>query len=930
MFSSSCPICTLGILVAVALAGIALGSIVQDFVTRTQDAGQLARATADAARQKTVPRLQTIDRMLAPIEEARDKQLSDSAWHDKLSTLLSERRNADPEVLGILLVGDRGDIIANSLISRPFTAQPLADACRQTDLPDAGVATVRPARATQPGGGVPPAPVLCFARRVRMGDAQALLVAVTRLDLFFNLYSDLIPRPHGSITLRDEANQVLLIAAATRPPAGTADHAFEPERDNDLVAMLCGRSEDSRLCRIPPERSRIDAPIAVSLEVIVAGEDVLAAWLARTTLIASSALIVLGFIVLSIVAVRRSEQREARRLELVGEVAADLRGVAERDRLDQLLAEAIPDLVPADVSTDAGGDRRLSLAVLGNDRVRIGALLLRCISGGSFSNGDLAALRLLARIADNELVHAATLGDAVRGAARERAAADLARRQAETVQIETSDAIFSLDPDWRFVSSNRNADRLFGEYAEDLRGRTVWDVFPELVGSTFETECRRAAGAGHAAEFEMQWLRTETWLQVRAFPRPPGLVVYLQDISRQITADNKLREVAKMDAIGRLTGGIAHDFNNLLTVILGGLENLELEPPDSAEIPEIHAQIKRAATTAAELTKQLLAFARRQPLSPVNIDIARHVVSLEGLLRNRLGPSITLSVRTPPNLWQARVDPAQLDNAIINLAVNASDAMPNGGQLVIDTANLTVRKPDIDQFGEIRPGSYVVISVSDTGAGIPKDIVGKVFEPFFTTKPSGRGTGLGLSMVYGFATQSGGHARINSEVGRGTVVRLYLPSTGEARRDAGSTAGGAREAEARLPGGRETILVVEDSEMVRDFARSVLVSLGYTVSLAQDGRAALTLVDQGLRPDLLLTDIILPNGMDGFAVAEQVGQKVPGIPVLYMSGYIDNIDSHQAKLDVQTNLLMKPFRRASLATMVRSRLDPARPGAPAR
>jgi signal transduction histidine kinase len=432
-------------------------------------------------------------------------------------------------------------------------------------------------------------------------------------------------------------------------------------------------------------------------------------------------------------------------------------------------------------------------------------------------------------------------------------------------------------------------------------------------------------------------MRTDHWLTVRAFPRAgpePGLTVYLQDITTQVAADDKLREAAKMEAMGRLTGGIAHDYNNLLTVILGNTEMLDVElpeaDPNSGELRDMLAQITRAAQNAAELTHQLLAFARRQTLAPRDVDVARLTQGLDGLLRRSLGGAITLDIRCPPGLWHAHVDPTQLENAIVNLVINARDAMPQGGRLVVETANLAIRKPESEQLGEIGPGNYVVVSVSDTGRGIPKDILGKVFEPFFSTKPpgrtSGRGTGLGLSMVYGFVTQSGGNARITSEVGRGTTVRLYLPAVRDAALETATPAGRLWQPDPVLPGGSETILVVEDSEMVRQFAQTVLTGLGYQIYAAEDGPSALALIDRGLAPDLLLTDVLLPGGLDGVALSERILARqcergAPAPRVLFMSGYVESVDAHQGRLHPDVNLLLKPFRRAALATMVRAHLD---------
>jgi signal transduction histidine kinase/PAS domain-containing protein len=689
----------------------------------------------------------------------------------------------------------------------------------------------------------------------------------------------------------------------------------------------------------------------------------------RAALIGGSALIVIAFIILSVIAVNRCARREARRLDRLSAMASP-HPAAGRDALLGRLVSVACDLVGCEAvprdddrqPEDPPPDERLTLSVRRADLVWIGPIALRRLHGGGFSVGDLAFLRVLARIADGELRQTEALQATAEETSRHRDEAQRWRQSIDTLLAEMSDAMFTLDAEWRFVASNRNADALFGEYPEDFRNRPIWDMFPELAGSEFDSECRRAVREQHAVAFSLHWMRGDKWLLVRAFPRPAGpskplevrgqinprqdcaawtspnqmlsqaaqpcLAVYMQDISRQVAADENLRQAAKMEAIGRLTGGIAHDFNNLLTVILGNTEILELDLPEHGELREVHDQIKRAAQNAAELTHQLLAFGRRQPLSPSDVDVGRLTVGLDGLLRRTLGPQITVEIKCLPVLWQARVDSTQLENAIINLALNARDAMPSGGRLTIETANLTLRRPEIDALGEIRAGKYVVISVSDTGTGIPRDVLGKVFEPFFSTKPPGHGTGLGLSMIYGFVTQSGGHARISSEVGRGTTVRLYLPSAGQrdgaGAQDKLAAAGQARPAAPSLPGGPERILVVEDAEMVRDYAQSVLAGLGYSVSVAADGAQALALLDGGLQPDLLLTDILLPNGMDGLAVAEQVKLRRPGIPVLYMSGYVENVGAAQQHLDPQTNLLLKPFRRVALAAMVRARLDRGR------
>ncbi|UVO39690.1 response regulator [Bradyrhizobium arachidis] len=379
------------------------------------------------------------------------------------------------------------------------------------------------------------------------------------------------------------------------------------------------------------------------------------------------------------------------------------------------------------------------------------------------------------------------------------------------------------------------------------------------------------------------------------------------DLTAQHETEERLRQSQKMDAMGQLTGGVAHDFNNVLTVITGTIEIIQEGLADKPELAAIAQLIDDAASRGAEITSQLLTFARRQPLEPREIDVNALVVETAKLLRPILGEHVEIVIRLADDAWPAMADPSQLSSAIVNLAVNARDAMPDGGSLTLETAN---RELDGSDDGDA--GSYVMIAVADTGHGIPAEIRDRVFEPFFTTKGVGRGTGLGLSMVYGFAKQTGGTVAIESEEGRGTVIRLFLPrSAGEA---AGRTGPGPTPTPAR---GHETILVVEDDPLVQGYVIAQLGSLGYRTLTASDGAAALALVDQGAGFDLLFTDIIMPGGMNGRELAEAVRLRRPGVRVLYTSGYTDNTIVHEGHLDPGVALLRKPYRKAELSQKIR-------------
>ena len=381
------------------------------------------------------------------------------------------------------------------------------------------------------------------------------------------------------------------------------------------------------------------------------------------------------------------------------------------------------------------------------------------------------------------------------------------------------------------------------------------------------------------------------------------------DLTEQHETEERLRQSQKMDAIGQLTGGVAHDFNNVLTVITGTIEIIQEGLADKPELAAIAQLIDDAAARGAEITSQLLTFARRQPLEPREIDVNALVVETAKLLKPILGEHVEIVTRLADDAWLAMADPSQLSSAIVNLAVNARDAMRGGGRVTIETAN---RELDGTGNGNAETGPFVMVAVADTGHGIPADIRDRVFEPFFTTKGVGRGTGLGLSMVYGFAKQTGGTVAIESEEGRGTVMRLFLPrSAGEAP---------ARTGPVQAPvaaRGHETILVVEDDPLVQGYVIAQLGSLGYRTLTASDGATALALVEQGASFDLLFTDIIMPGGMNGRELAEAVRLRQPRVRVLYTSGYTDDAIVHEGHLDPGVALLRKPYRKSDLSQKIR-------------
>jgi signal transduction histidine kinase len=376
----------------------------------------------------------------------------------------------------------------------------------------------------------------------------------------------------------------------------------------------------------------------------------------------------------------------------------------------------------------------------------------------------------------------------------------------------------------------------------------------------------------------------------------------------------QLRQAQKIEAIGQLTGGVAHDFNNLLGVIIGNLDLLaERTAADPATI-ELIDDALNAALRGADLTKRLLAVARLQPLTARVVDLNERLPGTVAILQRTLGEDIHISMSLAADLWPAQVDPSQVEDALLNLAINARDAMPNGGALTIETSNARLDERYAASPRDVLPGDYVVLSVTDTGEGMPADVIERATEPFFTTKPLGKGTGLGLSMIFGFAKQSGGHMTIYSEVGVGTTVRLYLPRA--------QTEGLSGDQEAQdqlvLPRGGEAILVVDDNAQLRRVAERRLTILGYRCQEAENGPSALTLLESGERFDLLFTDLGLPDGILGDELARLATQIQPWLKVLYTTGYAKVQNGRGVDQDELTPMLRKPYRSKDLAEAVRA------------
>ncbi|MCG6206188.1 PAS domain S-box protein [Rhodopseudomonas sp. HC1] len=492
------------------------------------------------------------------------------------------------------------------------------------------------------------------------------------------------------------------------------------------------------------------------------------------------------------------------------------------------------------------------------------------------------------------------------------------------------DAFVQIDALATITEWSPHAELMFGWKRTEAIGRNVFQLLipPDQLaqrteeftqfattlgrddsGFRVEIEAVRHNGAPIPIEVAMTALYRDGSFVINAF---------LRDLTEKIAFEEQLRQSQKMESIGQLTGGIAHDFNNMLTVITGTIDIISDGVSDQPHLAAIAKLISEAADRGAELTRLLLAFARKQPLRPDETDVNGLVAGLQSLLRPTLGEQIEVETLMADDVWPIYVDRGQLESALVNLAVNARDAMPGGGKLTLETCNVMVDQEFARRLGNVDVGAYVMISISDSGCGIPEAIRGKVFDPFFTTKEIGKGTGLGLSMVYGFIKQSGGHITLYSEEGLGTTFRLYLPrAAAEAEREAPPSS------EQGAIGGTETILVVEDDAMVRSYVNAQLKSLGYTAISVGNATAALSICDSDTRFDLLFTDVVMPGPYNGVQLAAEMTRRRPGLKVLFTSGYSENALIHNDRIASGILLLSKPYRRIDLARTIRQALSTA-------
>ena len=531
--------------------------------------------------------------------------------------------------------------------------------------------------------------------------------------------------------------------------------------------------------------------------------------------------------------------------------------------------------------------------------------------------------------------HLSRLGPVVARALRERneqskhKQAELALRESEERQqaiLDNSPAlIYTLDEGLRFTFVNRRFETLFGVKKDQIKNRTAREIFPAEIADILVSRCDEVLNEKAPREFEEVIPHEDgphTYVSIR-FPLYDsgqalcGLCSISTDVTESKMLEEQLRQAQKMEAIGRLAGGVAHDFNNLLTAIIGYSQIVLASLGPTAPLRKEVEEIQQAGKRASSLTSQLLAFSRRQVLQPSVIDLNRVVSNTTKMLRRLIGEDIHLATTLSPDLGRVKIDPGQIEQVIMNLAVNARDAMPEGGKLTIETSNTLFDEAYSREHINAQTGNYVMLAVTDTGIGMGAETRSHIFEPFFTTKEKGLGTGLGLSMVYGIVKQSGGYIWVYSEPGKGTTFKIYLPHV-EGAEDAVLQ----RDEAEYLPRGTETVLLVEDEQAVRDLSARILRELGYTVIEASNGEEALAISRERANGELqlLLTDVVMPQ-MSGKLLTDMVKAARPGIKVLFSSGYTDNALVHHGSLEPGTAFLQKPFSPGALARKVREVLD---------
>ncbi|MDR7142734.1 PAS domain-containing protein [Rhizobium sp. BE258] len=503
----------------------------------------------------------------------------------------------------------------------------------------------------------------------------------------------------------------------------------------------------------------------------------------------------------------------------------------------------------------------------------------------------------------------------------------VAERSAELDRVwrNAGDILVVMRPDGEVRAINPAWSGLLGHRRKEVAGHRMCEFLVTGDATVFDTALKQAVSGGELQGVELRFnhkqggQRTVSWRfsfeQEMVYAYGRDVTAEKEQAAALQEAEELIRQTQKMEAIGQLTGGVAHDFNNLLQVVAGNLYLLSKDVVGNERAQRRIDHALAGVNRGSKLASQLLAFGRRQPLEPKVVNVGRFVANMGEMLRRTIGEAIEIETIRAGGLWNTFVDPVQIENAILNLAINARDAMDGSGKLTIEVGNAFIDDDYARRHADVSAGQYVMLAVSDTGSGMPPEVIGKVFEPFFSTKPVGKGTGLGLSMVYGFVKQSGGHVKIYSEIGQGTTVRLYLPRTLE--EEDLLTEGDHGPA----TGGQETILVAEDDEEVRATVVEMLADLGYSILKAKDAASALTVIESGIPIDLLFTDVVMPGPLKSAELARKAKERLPDVAVLFTSGYTENSIVHGGRLDAGVDLLSKPYSREALARKIRHVLN---------
>lgn len=940
------------VLILANLLVLALLSAVIALQARTDRARVVERAyldaenLADALAEHTRQTLAALDLGLTSAVETMG--LLQATSGARLHEVLADRQSSSAGTYAYFVLDAQGRLIASSRTPQPERAD-LSDTAEfrvHRERKDVGLYLGAPRLGRI--GYAQGRWIINASRRMETPDGQfaGVVAAVVSLDHLRRFYDKLRLGEQGVAGLFS-AEGVLIARSPWVERFLGRDFSDQPVYREHLSRQAQGRLSGAYVTD-GVERLSAFRRVGDSMALVYVGlgrDEVLQPWRERLAFqVAIGALVVSLFFGASILAHGHFTRRDAwarqhsARLQQIAEACARLVRVTTVEQLLQQVADTARTVIGArqaqasvqddddpalqvTASSPAGpgpspgilaSSHGLSVPLICRSGRILGQLHLADKESGPFSDDDRHELLQLASVAG------AALENLLSARAREAALAQAQATQAriETILSSISDAVYALDADWRFVYLNDEAERLLQRRRTELLGRDVWEAFPEARETVLYAEYQRARTHKVVVSFEFFYPPLDTWFSVRAFPHDEGLTVYFQDITQRVETEARLRQSQKMDALGQLTGGVAHDFNNLLTAILGAADALNEQVSDQPGGVRAQVEmIRQAGERAAALTHRLLAFARKQPLDPRQTQINELLADFEPLLRRTLGEHIDIELVRGSGLWKALVDPNELQNAILNLAINARDAMTNGGRLTIETANMSIARDYAEVHG-VQPGQYVLVAVSDTGPGMPPEVVARAFDPFFTTKPAGQGSGLGLSMVYGFARQSGGHVKIYSEPGHGTTVKLYLP-----RADAATEADYRRVERTPLSPGHEHVLLVEDDDLVRLVAVASLEKLGYRATVCSNGQEALEQLRAGPHFDLLLTDVVLAGGVSGKEVAAAAAQLRPGLKVLFMSGYTENAIVHHGRLDRGVHLLSKPFRIDELGRKLREVLD---------